>query len=155
MQTFMTLLRLPSGGQYAQKGLAVHFLSDPDEICCILPRTNINNGIACIAGSYKGFIRPSLIIAALKWLKRCNKFYSETEINELMFFNDFENETNAHEEFLNVCESGVVSIDYEFPDMHCRDLVTVRFPSIDKPLTSFFELKKYRSDGISMVVSNG
>ncbi len=81
----MTLLRLPSGGQYAQKGLAVHFMSDPDEICCILPRTNVNAGIVCIAGSYKGYIRPSLIIVALKWLKKCNRLYSDIEINEKLF----------------------------------------------------------------------
>ena len=75
----MTLLVLP-GGQKLQKGMAVFFDSKPEELIKILPQTMDNNGVMCVSGNYKGYVRPNLIFIALEWLKRNNRLYKNIVI---------------------------------------------------------------------------
>ena len=143
VQTFMTLLTLPKGGQYAQKGLAVHFMCEPQEIFCCLPRTPVDSGIVCNSGAYNGFIKPSAIVASLKWLKNSeNKHFKHIEIDEnaLIEF-DSVGVGTSESDFREMIQTGTVSIDYNFPDVSLRDFLSVKLPWVSKPPISFFEYK--------------
>ena len=111
-------MKLEKGGQYAQKGLAVHFMTEPNEICSKLPRTKAGSGVECIMGSYSGMIRPTLILAALKWLKKNNVFFKNIQIDLdalIEFAVTSSSTTEPEPEFEELIESGTIPIDYEFP----------------------------------------
>ncbi len=140
VQTFMTLLKLDKGGQYAQKGLAVHFMTEPKEICCVLPRTAVDCGIVCISGKFKGFVRPAAICGALQWLKKNNRFFQDVDIDSsaLIDFGQTNEQSMSLEEFDNFVESGTVPLDYHFPDVTTQSFVSVHMPWIQKPPVNFF-----------------
>jgi hypothetical protein len=112
IQTYLTLLNLPAGGQYAQKGLAIHFASEPSDIIQSLPVKPANAGIVCLSGKTACYVRPHVILAALHWLKKHNHLYNNINICYDVFGTDEQELESLQEE---VEQTGLVPIEYEAP----------------------------------------
>ncbi len=93
-------------------------MTEPKEICCVLPRTAVECGIVCISGKFKGFVRPAAICGALQWLKKNNRFFKDVDIDSsaLIDFGQMNEQSMSLDEFDNFVESGTVPLDYHFPD---------------------------------------
>ncbi|MCP4057419.1 MAG: AAA family ATPase, partial [Pseudoalteromonas sp.] len=143
VQTYMTLLKLPGEGQYAQDGLAIHFPSDPEEIVKILPHGLSSAGIVCISGKSEDFIRPAAIFAALKWLKQHNRMYKDIVID----CNALEvNEDEIEEILTDINETGAIPTDYDSPSVSVarflkRSGLKVDFPKSESNPVSFADKK--------------
>jgi hypothetical protein len=139
LQTYMTLLVLP-GGQYAQKGLAIHFPDEPKEVLSILPRRDSNSGVICTSGNYKGVIRPLRLYCALTWLKHSNPLYDDIDI-DLNQFRDLSEQPSCSLD--TVIETGMIPTDYDFPTLSIKELLkqgfseTVNFPRSNQHPKSF------------------
>ena len=73
LHTFMTLLVLPRGGQYAQKGMAIHFEAPIQEIVNDFSFINTANGFIPVINAHKEtsiqYMNYEKVVHALQWLK--------------------------------------------------------------------------------------
>lgn len=139
IQTYMTLIKLKPGDQFAQTGLAIHFPSNPSEVIRILPRQHKDIGVVCISGKYENFVRPSAIFAALLWLKRNNKLYRTIKID----WNVLSHSEKEIENILDLTEIGIIPVDYDFPNISVSEFskqyAKVRLPRSLGPPVSFHD----------------
>lgn len=135
LQVYLTVLVL-EGGQYATKGMAVHFTSEPSELQNTLPRAPDDDGVICESGKYLEVISPLKICAALLWLKRHNALYRYVSINH-----DVLRTTGKHKSLTNhIIEYGTIPIDFECAMSNVaqgkkKNLPTFAFPrSVTPPM---------------------
>ena len=115
IQVFMTIIQLP-GGQYAERGSVVNFISPYVNIARQLPAKNDIIAVRFKEGSpsiakITSFVSISKIKQALIWLKQNNPLYAECNLLSC------DSEEIANEvDFQSMNESCVVPADYNIPD---------------------------------------
>ena len=87
---FMKMVALPCGKQHAIHGPAVNVPTDLTSVCTLLPRLPSQIQMIpmklkrklCYKGHYMyQYVRPSMVLTALQWLKSNNPLYKNIEIN--------------------------------------------------------------------------
>lgn len=91
LHTFMTLLVLPRGGQYAQTGMAIHFEAPIQEIINDFPCINNLNGFVPVVNAHNQdkvlHMNMDKVLKALYWLKAYNHLYTNINIKEPAYSN--------------------------------------------------------------------
>lgn len=117
LHTYMTLVVLPRGGQYAEKGLAIHFPIPLQEIINIFPNVDlVGNLVPVIIEDSSVQVQRCVdmlkILDALIWLKNHNHIYKNIDIkvppnlNTSSLFLDFDD---------GITEMSSVPCDYTVP----------------------------------------
>ena len=87
---FMKMVALPSGRQQSIHGPAVNVPSNVDSVCEVLPRLPSQTELIplklkrrlCYKGHYMyNYVRPNVVLTALRWLKVNNPLYANVIIN--------------------------------------------------------------------------
>ena len=87
---FMKMVALPSGRQQSIHGPAVNVPSNVDNVCEVLPRLPSQTELIplklkrrlCYKGHYMyNYVRPNVVLTALRWLKSNNPLYANVIIN--------------------------------------------------------------------------
>ena len=87
---FMKMVALPSGRQQSIHGPAVNVPSNVDNVCEVLPRLPSQTELIplklkrrlCYKGHYMyNYVRPNVVLTALRWLKVNNPLYANVIIN--------------------------------------------------------------------------
>lgn len=137
IQSFMTLLLLP-GGQYAEKGLAIHFPLDLNKYQNELLNCQGENFLVVSYGSdsvrmntipCRKLVNFHLVKEALKWLRKNNDLYSnfpdipQSRI-ELLCEDDSQNFVHSVKNTLScVPQCSVIPIDYVLPDVDISSIL--------------------------------
>ena len=99
---FMKMVALPSGRQQSIHGPAVNVPSNVDNVCEVLPRLPSQTELIplklkrrlCYKGHYMyNYVRPAVVLTALRWLKSNNPLYANVIINN-NWLSDSANDNN-------------------------------------------------------------
>lgn len=147
IQSFMTILMLP-GGQFAEKGLAIHFPLNVSEYCnqlssikdeCFVVLSNKNEDSDSEIMSYRKVANYKLVKKALQWLKKHNHLYKDfpdidtlnntgmspeeccnsENMDESQLFNSY-----IKDRFGNVTQCSVIPTDFVLPDIDINSLLS-------------------------------
>ena len=122
IQVFMTIIQLP-GGQYAERGSVVNFLSPYIDIACQLPAKDSIIAVKFVdakpeVANIVSYISPVKIHQALLWLQFNNHLYTNCNILNLP-----DTSSNDFIDFECMNESSIIATNYSVPNVKISDAV--------------------------------
>jgi hypothetical protein len=121
IQVFMTIIQLP-GGQFAERGSVINFLSPYIHIAKQLPVTDhlmlvrFANSSSSLQ-NYKHYISSRKVIRAIAWLKLHNHLYADIQVQHMM------DNIGEIQETIPTDESCSVPADYVVPNVNISSAV--------------------------------